>query len=283
VDPAAFDLIWRAQSPFNLVDLFTAPNRITVEGEGAYYFPNFLLLLLPLWLLYLKNKELGWLAGPALAYVVLVVLSQPTTSLRYLLPAVVPLTLVALHTYALGWDRLVPARWVRVLLRATTLIVLTVTVSLMHRRLTRGRLLEHALGLTSRAAFLSSQTGAYADAVSFVNQRLPRQSRVLMLFEARGYYFRVPVLQDNGIMNWALLSAKAAPPDCLRSTGITHVLLNRGAHDYYARRGVDVAPLRLDSFERFAEHCLDQIYSGGGSTIFRVRGAATSESAGTLP
>lgn len=283
VDPAAFDLIWQAQSPFNLVDLFTAPNRITVEGEGAYYYPNFLLLLLPLWLLFLKNKVLGWLAGPALAYVVLVVLSQPTTSLRYLIPAVVPLTLVAIHTYALGWDRLASARWVRILLRATTLIVLTVTAGLMHRRLTRGRLLEHALGLTSRTAFLSTQTGAYGDAVSFVNERLPKQSRVLMLFEARGYYFRVPVLQDNGIMNWALLSAKAASPDCLRSAGITHVLLNRGAHDYYARRGLDVAPLRLDSFERFAKQCLDQIYSNREFTILRVRGAVASESARTLP
>jgi hypothetical protein len=283
VDPAAFDLIWRAQVPFNLVDLFTAPKRITVEGEGVYYYPNFLLLLLPLWLLVLKNKVLGWLAGPALAYVVLVVLSQPTTSLRYLIPAVVPLTLVALHAYALGWDRIASAKWVRVLLTATTLIVLTVTAGLMYRRLTRGQLLEHALGLTSRTAFLSTRTGAYADAVSFVNERLPKQSRVLMLFEARGYYFRVSVLQDNGIMNWALLSAKAAPPDCLRSAGITHVLLNRGALDYYARRGLDVAPLWLDSFERFAEHCLDQIYSGGGFTIFRVRGAVASEAAGTLP
>lgn len=283
VDPAALDVIWRAQAPFNLVDLFTAPQRITVEGEGVFYRPNLLLLFLPLWLLFRKNKVLGWLAGPALAYVVLVVLLQPTTSLRYLIPAIAPLTLVALHSYARGWDKLISARPVRVVLRATALLVLAFTVALMYRHVTRGRLLEYTLGSTSRHAFLRAWTGSYADVVSFVNERLPKESLMLMLFEARGYYFRVPVLQDNGIMNWPLLSAKAASPDCLRSAGITHVLLNTGALDYYARRGLDLAPLRLDSFEQFAGECLSPTYSSGGFTIYRVRGGATSESAGTPP
>src|SRR5438094_298029 len=88
VDPSA---VWHTQLPFNVVDLFAAPARITVEGEGGAYRPNLLLLVLPLCLLFLKNRVLGWLAGPALAYVVLVVWLQPTTSLRYLIPAVAPL------------------------------------------------------------------------------------------------------------------------------------------------------------------------------------------------
>jgi len=274
VDPNA---VWHAQRPFNLVDLFVSPARITLEGEGLYYRPNLLLLLLPLWLLFLKNKVLAWLAGPALAYVVLVVRLQPTTSLRYLTPAIAPLTLVALHCYGQAWDRVLSPRRVRALLSATTLLVLASPAAFVYRGVTRGRLLAYVLGSVSRHAFLQLGTREYADVVSFVNARLPNASRVLMLFEGRGYYFRVPVLQDNAILNWPLLSAKAAGPDCLRSAGITHVLVNRGAIAFYASR-LELAPLRLEALEQFARECLTPIYANDRFTLFRVRGAAESGS-----
>jgi len=95
-----------------------------------------------------------------------------------------------------------------------------------------------------------------------------------MLFEARGYYFGVPVLQDNAIMSWPLLSSKLAALDCLRSAGITHVLVNRGAIAYYASRGLDLAPLRLEALDQFARECLTPIHATGGYTLFAVRGAA---------
>jgi len=274
VDPNA---AWHAQRPFNLVDLFLSPARITLEGEGVFYRPNLLLLLLPLWLLFLKNKALTWLAGPALAYVVLVVRLQPTTSLRYLTPAIAPLTLVALHCYGQAWDRVLSPRRVRALLSATTLLVLASPAAFVYRGVTRGRLLAYVLGSVSRHAFLQLGTREYADVVSFVNARLPNASRVLMLFEGRGYYFRVPVLQDNAILNWPLLSAKAAGPDCLRSAGITHVLVNRGAIAFYASR-LELAPLRLEALEQFARECLTPIYANDRFTLFRVRGAAESGS-----
>ena len=116
-----------------------------------------------------------------------------------------------------------------------------------------------------------------ADVVGFVNERLSKESRILLLFEGRGYYFRVPVLQDNVIVNWPLLSAKAVWPDCLRSVGITHVLLNVGAIQYYAVRGVDLAPLRLRALQRFAGHCLAPIHTAGGFTVFEVRPATAKQ------
>src|SRR5207302_11308679 len=126
-------------------------------------------------------------------------------------------------------------------------------------------------------AFLKARSRDYGDVVGFVNERLPKQSLILMLLEGRGYYFRVPVLQDNVIVNWPLLSAKAAWPDCLRSVGITHVLLNVGAIQYYAVRGVDLAPLRLRALQRFAGHCLAPIHTAGGFTVFEVRPAAAKK------
>jgi len=135
-------------------------------------------------------------------------------------------------------------------------------------------------GLVSRQAFLRTWTRDYADVVSFVNARLPAESRILMLFEGRGYYFRVPVLQDYMTLNWPVLSAKAAGPDCLRSAGITHVLVNRGALGQYARGGRDLAPLRLESLEHFASECLIPIYASGEYKIGRVRGAAERRTGG---
>ena len=271
VDPSA---VWHTQLPFNVVDLFAAPARITVEGEGGAYRPNLLLLVLPLCLLFLKDKVLGWLAGPALAYVVLVVWLQPTTSLRYLIPAVAPLTLVALCCYGRVWDRLLSPSRVRALLSATAVLVLARPARIVYGGLTAGRQLAYAVGAVSRRAFLQARTGEYVDVVSFVNGQLPRTSRVLMLFEARGYYFGVPVLQDNAIMSWPLLSSKLAALDCLRSAGITHVLVNRGAIAYYASRGLDLAPLRLEALDQFARECLTPIHATGGYTLFAVRGAA---------
>ncbi|MBI4513436.1 MAG: glycosyltransferase family 39 protein [Gemmatimonadetes bacterium] len=282
VDPGVLKIIWQAQAPFNLVDLLTAPERITVEAEGVSYHANLLLLLLPLWLLFLKKEVLAWLAGPALVYVGLVAYLQPRTSLRYLIPALAPLTLVALHAYALALDKLISRKLVRFLLGATALFVLTDTASLMVRQVTQGRQLAYLAGAVSPRAFLRTWTGGYADVVSFVNERLPEESRVLMLFEARGYYFRVPVLQDNGIINWPLLAGKATAPDCLRSAGITHVLLNHGAVRYYARRGADLKPLRLDAFADFAGDCLTPLYSSEGLTVFQVRDGAAGESVGPV-
>ena len=97
------------------------------------------------------------------------------------------------------------------------------------------------------------------------------------MLEGRGYYFRVPVLQDNVIMNWPLLSTKAAWPDCLRSVGITHVLLNVGAIQYYALRGVDLAPLRLRALRRFTDQCLNPIHVAGGFRLFEVRPATAKQ------
>jgi hypothetical protein len=274
LDPAALAAVWRLQAPFNFVDFFTAPGRIAVEPEGAFYHPNWLLLLLPLWGLFWRNAVLAWLAGPALAYATLVVLLQPATSLRYLIPALTPLTLVALHSYVSSVDKLMSARAVRFLLWATALAVLAPTIDLMYRQARYGRQLAYALGSLSRDAFLEERAGRYAEVVSFVNEQLPTTSRVLLLFEARGYYFRVPVLQDNGLVNWPLLAPRAAPPDCLRSAGVTHVLLNIGAMHSYGRRGLDSKPFRLDALKRFARDCLDPVYDNGGYAVFRVRGAA---------
>src|SRR2546430_7731794 len=134
--------------------------------EGGAYRPNLLLLVLPLCLLFLKDKVLGWLAGPALAYVVLVVWLQPTTSLRYLIPAVAPLTLVALCCYGRVWDRLLSPRRVRALLSATAVLVLARPARSVYGGLAAGRPTGGAGGAGLRGRLLQARTGGYVDVVS---------------------------------------------------------------------------------------------------------------------
>src|SRR5256886_14762198 len=117
-----------------------------------------------------------------------------------------PYTTLFRSCYGRVWDRLLSPSRVRALLSATAVLVLARPARIVYGGLTAGRQLAYAVGAVSRRAFLQARTGEYVDVVSFVNGQLPRTSRVLMLFEARGYYFGVPVLQDNAIMSWPLRS-----------------------------------------------------------------------------
>jgi hypothetical protein len=107
--------------------------------------------------------------------------------------------------------------------------------------------------------------------VSYVNRNLSKEARVLLIYEARGYYFKVPVIQDNVLTNWPLLARSAAATNCLRSTGISHLLVNVDALRYYLRRGVDPQFLQWDAFQEFSRRCLSPIHGAYGFTLFRVK------------
>ncbi len=92
-----------------------------------------------------------------------------------------------------------------------------------------------------------------------------------MLFEARGFYLNVPVIQDNVLTNWPLLANRASKLDCLAGSGITHVLLNRSGLDYYLARGLNPRTARWEIFQEFAGKCLAPIFQETGYTLFEVR------------
>lgn len=259
----------RAQGRFNVVDLFMAPDRISVEQEGSGYRPTFLLLLLPLALWCRERRELAWLALPALAYVALVVTLQPATSVRYLVPAMAPLTIVAAHALLATGDRLARPAISRRLVSAVLILTL-LPVAVAAFQTTSARSIRHLFGMVSRREMLRADAGGYADAVHMINETLTPTSRLLMLWDARGYYLTVPALQDNGIVNWPLLAPRALTSQCLRGTGITHVLINEGALDYYTRRGLHAAALRREELRRFVEMCLTPLYTSGGISVYSL-------------
>ncbi len=260
---------------FNLWDLLMAPGRLTVEDEAAFYSLNPIFLALPLWLFSLRNRTLNWLMIPALCFASGVIAYYPENNLRYLIPAVAPFTIVATLCIETLGLRLVPARsrtWLSALVIAVALLPSGKNMGLWFSKTAA---VKHLSGFSSREAYLRTSlvpagSRAYADIAFYVNRHLPQDSRVLMLLEARGYYFDVPVIQDNTLTNWQLLSQTEAAHDCLRSAGISHVLLNAGALAYYTGRGLDPRLLRWETFQQFAERCLVPIYEGRGFILYRV-------------
>lgn len=274
----AFASLRSLRVPFNVLDAFFAPQLLTLEGEGVFYRLNPLLLVLPVSLLMLRRRATAGLVAPAAIYLAIVILASPETNLRYLLPAVAPLTLVAADTLAVWAPRLLPDARVRAV-AVTVLLVggLYWTGQVMYRWVRYTEAVPHLVGARSGWSFLRSHVDPTirfaAPTMERVNSTLPDDSRVLMLFEARGFHYRVDVLQDNRLTNWLLLSGTDAPSRCLSGTGITHVLLAGEALRYYVRRGLDPAQLGWTTFPSFYERCLDPVFEQHGYTLFAVRPA----------
>ncbi len=256
------------------MDLFFAPGELTIEGEAAQYFANPIFLLLPLWLLVRREKALNLLLLPALGYLGIAVFYQPVPNPRYLIPLLAPLTIVTTHGIVTLATRRLPGRaaWAALLVLAG--VALAPSVKAVVDRMSKGNWALHLAGSTSRREYLlrhpEPEVHAYAQIVSFVNEHVPADARILLLLEARGFYFQRDVIQDNRLTNWPLLAARASDGNCLPSTEITHVLVHHGALVYYRLRGFDPEKISWSAFDAFRDRCLQQVYQRAGFTLYGV-------------
>ncbi len=275
VDPRIFQTLAEVRVQFNLWDAFFAPGRLTIEPEGALYYANPILLLLPLWVFFARDRILTWLVIPAIVYLLIVLVSFPATNLRYLVPAAVPLTIVAIHGVVRFSERVLAPRSARAALTGLAILSLVPSARAMYLWVSRTDAVGHLFGVTSATEYMAGHVDpgvrVYAPLVQFVNNEVPEESRILMLFEARGYYFKPTVLQDNRVTNWPLLASTSVPDACLESTEVTHVLLAIGSLNYYVRRGLDLDVVREAALQQFAQQCLAPVYQTPGYVLFRVR------------
>ncbi len=271
VNPAVFAAISKARMPFNLVDLFLAPGRLTVEQEGVHYHMNMLLLLTPFALLYLRNRFLQWLIAPAVFYLLLILIPFPETNLRYLIPVFPPLTIASASVATRISQRFLSPGAARLLLVSLAVLTLYPSGKTMQIWLRRSDVLGHLAGLTSEASYLRTGFFFYSQMTEAANRVVPDGGKVLLLFEARGYYFEPAVIQDNLLTNWALLAPYTKRhEDCLVSSDISHVLVSDAAVRYYARRGMDPRLLGLEDLSSFAARCLSVVHRGRGFTILML-------------
>ena len=270
----AYQALADARQGFNVVDAFLHPGRLTIEPEGRFYFASPAFVLLLLWPVFRRDRGLCALGLPALGYLLILLTVYPHTNLRYLIPALAPLTVVtavlAVHLSAGVVPR--PVRTpVGVLVAGMVLAPSLATASTW---LFRAPYVSYAVGRTSADAFLAGHfapwVAPYWRLARFVNESLPRDSRILDVFEVRGYYMQRAVLVDPQLTNWPLLAETSAPDDCLRSLGITHVLLGRASLEYYLARGVDSSALRVHELQRFAARCLHPVVEAPGLTLYRI-------------
>ena len=276
-----YGLASQAREGVNLLDLFISPGRLTIESEGLFYFTNPLLLLLPLLLLFFRDRVLVATAVPALAYLAMVTLPFPTTNLRYLLPAIPALTAATIEAAWRVGRRFVAKGMLSSILVPLTMFCLLPTGFGIAFWFSQLKTLDYVLDRASRHEYLStnpiSNSSAYMDMVDYVNENLARDARVLMLLEARGFYFERQTIQDNLLTNWPMLHAWLGDDGCLRTETATHVLLSTVAVASYGRRGMDLDLLRWQSFPSFADRCLEQVHASYGLILFKVRLEETSD------
>jgi hypothetical protein len=97
----------------------------------------------------------------------------------------------------------------------------------------------------------------------------PRADPALLLYEGRGDLINAPVLQDNVFQNWALLQA-ATRGDCPTKTSWSLLVRSVSTFQYLSDRGGMSQHREAESFEEFAERCLDLISNKDGYQIYRV-------------
>ena len=223
-------------------------------------------------------KAQRWLLIPSLLYVFVVVSFPSLVNLRYLIPPLVPLSIVScsvvLEKLFGRFSRRV-TRFLAVLLVVVVLLPTSFVVSLWLSRSMK-LTLGYAIGRSSQQEYLLHSSfpyegRRYKEILQYVNQTVPHDGLVLMLFEGRGYYFEVPVLQDNVFTNWQYLVHKQSSLECLKGTKISHVLVGNEVFNYLTKRGFNPDLIQWNVFQEFAQRCLTPIYQGGGYTLYEVR------------
>ncbi len=275
--PAFSGLVWELSEPFNLRDFFLAPHRLTIENEAVFYFSTPLLALLPLSALYLRHRIIAWLLLPAVAYAGIVLMYSSRTNLRYLIPAIVVLTIVSAAASSMALHRLFPDKRARHLMLGMLLVPLSFlpTGFTLYVWASRSAAVTHLVGVTSPHEFGLTRPfeNLLLEVARDVGEILPDGSRLLLLFEPRGYHFGPDAWQDSQMSHWPLISLAPADSGCLEESGLTHVLLNMNPLVYRLDNSVDPSVFEWQTFPDFADSCLRALYSNRGYTLFEIRPA----------
>jgi hypothetical protein len=264
-----------ARAPLNLWDFFFNPGKITIEGEGRYYYSNLLFFLLPLGVFSARKKRLAWLVLAAILYIGVVYIRFPRTNIRYLLPAIGPFT-VAIG-FITNWicQRIRPKKISIILSILLITVGLTLTARVAGRYLDETKAVNHVFGMISSAKYMQKYKIGGIRNLSFmldyVNKNLPKDSVILMLFEARSFYFRPQAIQDVKNSNWPLLLKVLASDECLQQLKVTHVLINQGTLNYYTSRGSKISPTGLKALQRYSDQCLDLVHETRVHRLYKVK------------
>jgi len=282
------------------IRVLSAPWELTVLGtEGAAFYdatvgPLFLGLL-PM-LVVLPRSEwarraatvfgcayLGWLIGAAQ--------SELLVQGRLLLPAL-PFLAIILASALQGASRFsLPYLRLQFFVYAAVALVVGLTTVSVALSWASDPPLPFLLGAETREAFQERHLGDHYRAMSFINNQLPADAKVLFLWEPRSYLCERTCQPDTLLFNWRRLlyahGASDAIRDALKSDGITHVLAYGGGFRYYSEpphvemEGPHIAALlefEARYLERLSGPSLLELTvapaeraAGGGYVVYRLK------------
>jgi hypothetical protein len=275
-DPPIYQAHLQIPAFFNLKDFFFNPGHLMIEPEGIFYCANLLFLLLPLSIFCLNNLTVFWLVLPSAFFIIGLNIFCPHSNLRYLIPAIPPLTIVSTYVIWNFGARKFNAKLHKCLLIVLSFFILLPNIGMVFLLWPSNRpALEYFIGMRSWQSYLNNHpmrvASTYADITSYINCNLRKKDKVLFMFEGRGYYCEIPVIQDPDGTNWALLSENLPDPVVMRAAGITYILTNFGNFNYLVNRGIDPRSFHWDKFLSFADRYLEPVYSNEAFVLYRIK------------
>ena len=277
INPDALSMLGAVRQPFNLIDLYLDPKILSIELEAVFYRFSPLFLILILWAIsFTRNKILTALIVPSILYILLLIAFSSRTNLRYLIPVAAPLTLASVYMLLIRVIRGRDSTATHITCCVLVVLLLLPTANVIRIWSANKISLNYLIGKSSYEDYLYHTTfppdyAVFTTTVAYINEKLPPTSRVLMLFDARGFNLKVSVIQDNVLTNWPLLAHRASKLNCLAGTGITHVLVNVGSVNYYLQRGLAPETIQWNIFQQFADKCLVRVFEGPSHVLYQVQ------------
>jgi hypothetical protein len=269
-DSEAFTTLTRIRQPFSLGRLLLAPASITSNANSEDSTPFWALFLAPVALLSAWRWKVAGVVVPSLLYMGLLLGYSRFSNLRYFIPAIPGLTVGAAVAVWMIRERL--SRSGRPILFAVV-AVLALPSALAYWHMVEQRApVAYAVGRESARAFLGRywETRGLMSVVAWVNAKAEPGAKVILLFDARGFYFDREVREDINIRNWALLEPFARGAGCLEDLGASFIVVNDASRRYFERRGASMQTLKWDAFDAFRRRCLTLRQEYGGMQVYEL-------------
>jgi hypothetical protein len=263
----------------NFLDYLLLPWNLYAHHErfgtvaGSIELPS---LFFPVALVYpwtLRSKVMNSVASVTLLW--FMVWAAGVQQIRHLLPLFPGLGLLASAVLMDLADRPVLQRWGRPLVVGLTggMIVTTLLYSLLFFAAVQPW--RVAWGLESKDDFLRRRVNDYA-ALQFVRANLKPQARVLMLWDAQGYYCDERCLPDTEHSQWTRLVE--TQPDVtslaarLRDLGVTHLLFSTSDADFILQHDPTGQNLYAADFflHQFRPSCTREVYRDHWTSLFEL-------------
>jgi len=263
-------------------DFLLLPWRMTVYGW--YTYDRFAGIITPFYFLPLVLIPFAWRHTRLTLYLLLAVVTYlafwflGSQQVRFFIPGLALLSIVAGSLIARCFA---PEGYFKGPLTIVLVYVIIAAVSLLidPRDLSfLGQNLGVAIGRSNKAQFLEQTCSVdIQPMVEYSNANLPKDAKILMLFENRGYYLERDYVADGTfeVSRIAQMIATAESPEVfyaqLKQKGITHLLINT---IYWNKYSADFIRRFFPAFEaklaQFKEHYLEEVTKKRWAILYRI-------------